>query len=101
MENIRKYIAEILLPVFACSTIIYLVYHAIQGERGILSHMHLQHQVEQADATHEKVVSERQELEKKVKLLMPKSLDQDMLEETASRVLNLLDEGSYVILDQE
>ena len=47
----------------------------------------------------EEVALRRKEMEKKVQQLSPQSIDVDMLEESARTMLNMGQEGDYVILD--
>ena len=83
--------------VFACIAG-YFAYHAVQGERGLLAYVQLQHQLEQAKAVNQELDGQRAELEQKVKLLRPDSLDPDMLEERAREVLNYAREDEVVVM---
>lgn len=87
--------------VFAC-TVGYFAYHAVQGERGLLTYLHVQQDLEQAKAVQAELQDQRTELEHRVDLLRPDHLDPDMLEERARKVLNYArDDEVVVLLDKD
>ncbi len=91
------------LPFFACVKnskklifngflfllLIYFVYHSFYGNKGIIAYFSLNQQLETAYISLESVRDERIELEHRVKLLRPDSLDKDMLDQEARRVLGV------------
>jgi cell division protein FtsB len=98
VREIRRRARQIAPQVaFACIAG-YFAYHAVQGERGLLAYVQLQQQLEQAKAVDHELDSQRAELEQKVKLLRPDSLDPDMLEERAREVLNYTREDEVVVM---
>ena len=75
----------------------YFVYHAVQGDRGIVAWMQLNQQIRVAEAERDKTDAERQEMERRVALLSNSSLDLDMLEERARVMLNFAHPDDLVI----
>ena len=75
----------------------YFVYHAVQGDRGIVAWMQLNQQIRVAEDELAKTDYERQEMEQRVALLSNTSLDLDMLEERARVMLNFAHRDDLVI----
>lgn len=75
----------------------YFVYHAVQGDRGIVAWMQLNQQIRVAESERAKTEAERQEMEQRVSLLSNSSLDLDMLEERARVMLNFAHPDDLVI----
>lgn len=75
----------------------YFVYHAVQGDRGIVAWMQLNQQIRVAQAELAKTDAERQQMEQRVALLSNTSLDLDMLEERARVMLNFAHPDDLVI----
>ncbi|MDX1917015.1 MAG: septum formation initiator family protein [Rickettsiaceae bacterium] len=78
----------------------YFVYHTIYGNRGIISMQKLKNKIEETVINLDHIRSDRIELEHKVKLLRPDSLDKDMLEEEARKVLGVAKENEEVIIQE-
>lgn len=66
----------------------YFIYHAVQGDRGIMAWFRVNQQLEQARQELAATTEERAALEQRVALLSNSSLDLDMLEERARVMLN-------------
>ena len=84
----------------ACA-VVYFGYHALQGERGVMTLMtlmSLERRLDQAEIDFQAVESERLALERNVELMRPGSLDRDMLEERARAVLNYARPDELVIM---
>ena len=75
----------------------YFVYHAVQGDRGILAWMQINQQIKAAQAELTKTDDEREAMEQRVALLSNSSLDLDMLEERARIMLNFSHPDDLVI----
>lgn len=84
-RNSRKIIFNILLSLL----LIYFVFHSIYGNRGVIAYFTLNQRLEKAYSELESLRAERIELEHRVKLLRPESLDRDMLDQEARRVLGV------------
>lgn len=97
LNEIRDRIRQVAPQVLAACVVAYFVFHAIQGERGLLAYLQLTQQLEETEAVAEELSEKRNDWEHKVSLLKPGSLDRDMLEERARKVLNYLREDEVVI----
>ena len=75
----------------------YFIYHAVQGDRGILAWLRVNQQLEAAQQELAKSGSDRTALEQRVALLSNSSLDLDMLEERARIMLNFSDPNDIVV----
>jgi cell division protein FtsB len=90
---------QILAPLIALLVMIYFGYHILQGERGLFSWMRLRQKITDSEQHLAVIQSEKETLERQVYLLRPDSLDQDMLEERARKVLNWGYQGEVVIYE--
>ena len=75
----------------------YFIYHAVQGDRGILAWLRVNQQLEAAQVELARSGTDRAALEQRVALLNNSSLDLDMLEERARIMLNFSDPDDVVI----
>jgi len=75
----------------------YFIYHAVQGDRGILAWLRVNQQLEASQQELAKSAADRAALEQRVALLSNSSLDLDMLEERARVMLNFSDPNDLVI----
>lgn len=66
---------------------VYFCYHAVSGDRGIVALFKLNNKVGELQASADQTHAERLQMEYKVSLLKPNSLDLDMLDEQARRLL--------------
>ncbi len=85
-------------PVSGICAVGYFAFHAIQGDRGLLALRQLSHRVELARVEYSKIKSRRIEMENRVQLLHPDSLDPDMLDERARVMLNYGHEDEIIIV---
>jgi cell division protein FtsB len=69
--------------------LMYFIFHAIYGSRGIVAYFRLQSELEDSHQKLATLRAERLEIENKTKLLRPGSLDKDMLDETTRDVLGV------------
>lgn len=77
--------------------IFYFGFHALTGERGLLSHHRRQQTLLVRQATLDDLQRERQELQVRVRLLNSHNLSADLLEERARSLLGFVAPGDYVI----
>jgi cell division protein FtsB len=71
------------------SVLLYFIFHAIYGNRGILAYYSLSHQIEEAEKELDVVKAETMEIDHKVNSMRPESLDPDMLDEQARKNLGV------------
>lgn len=79
------------------SLIFYFVFHSIYGNRGIISFFRNTHLKSKYEKELVELKKEREDVEKRVKLLRPDSLDLDMLEEKAREVLGYSDPDEIIV----
>lgn len=97
LHEFRRRSRQVVAPVLGACVIGYFAYHTVQGDRGLLAYMRLSGEVERAKDTLAEARADRMQLERKVRLLHPDSLDLDMLEERARDVLNRVRDDEIVI----
>ena len=96
-------IKNILLTLFVVFLIFYFIYHSFNGERGIFVYLKLNSEYESLHNALDSARAERLEIEHKVNLLQPGSLDLDVLEEQAKSVLSYAKEKEeiYIVTDKK
>ncbi len=86
--ELRKRARQGIGAVVGICVIGYFVYHVIHGDRGLIAWHVLDQDVADARISLASIREERLTLERRVRLLRSASLDRDMLDEWARRVLN-------------
>lgn len=97
MAALRARMREVVWPAVGIATVSYFAYHAVEGDRGLLSWWNLRHEVAIAMSVKAEVAAERKRMDRRVRLLHPTSLDPDMLDERARLMLNLGRKDEIVI----
>ena len=69
------------MPILGAALMVYFAYHAVQGDRGLLAWWQLRHQMRMAEAELVLVQAKKAELDHRISLFKPESLDMDMLDE--------------------
>ena len=87
-HQFRKYLKHSLQAILLTAISIYLGYHFIQGENGVIAWLKIAQQIENSNTELVKLTKERKALEHRVKLMRPETLDPDLLEERIRAVLN-------------
>ena len=100
-KEIRARARYVVGSVLAVFIVVYLVYHVISGDRGLIAWWKLSQEVVVAQAKFKIIAVRRRKLERRVRLLHPESLDRDMLEERARIMLNYGHAEDIVILENE
>ena len=77
----------------------YFLFHAVQGDRGVLAWMQVRKQIADAEAQRAVVHNERTWWEHRVALLRADGLDRDMLDERVRRVLGLARPDELIVLN--
>lgn len=83
----REGLNSILLSLLFIMILIYFIYHAVSGERGLLAYIQLSKQIETKRNELDIVHSEKNKYERNVKLMREESLDLDLLDEQSRRLL--------------
>lgn len=80
---------RMLIAILALAVVGYFTFHAFNGDHGIIAHKSYVTRVEGLKAELSDLQAQRQQIEHRIALLKPDSLDPDMLEERARETLNL------------
>ena len=89
-----------LFPFLCCLVIAYFSYHTIWGNRGFFRLLEIRQQIQEAEALAEQTALEKKNLQYKTNALKnPKTIDTDILEEEALRVLGQTGSDNLVIFD--
>jgi cell division protein FtsB len=91
---------KITIHVLLLVLLIYFVFHAVVGNRGILAYFKLNQKLEKSSTELDHLRAERIELEHKVRLLKP-PVDLDMLDEQARRVLGVARPSEKVFIVED
>jgi cell division protein FtsB len=94
--ELRRRFRHIAAPLAGVLLVAYFAYHSVQGEHGFLAWVRIAQQLDEAKRTLAETGRERRLLERHVALLRPDSLDPDMLDEQARRMLNLAHRDEWV-----
>lgn len=78
----------------------YFVYHTIEGNRGYLAKIKVEKDILVANEELEKLRASRVEIEHQVKLLRPETLDKDMLEEQARKILGVAKSEEEIVVNE-
>ena len=81
ISELRLRARHIFGPILWATLILYITYHALQGERGLIAFWQLHWQVSSAKQIQQALKATKQRLQNRVDLLSPNSLASDMLEE--------------------
>lgn len=92
-------IRQVVVPFISIVVVGYFTYHIFQGDRGIIAYLRLQQTVSVNEKERASQQILREQLERRVYLLRPDSLDVDLLEERARAVLNYAHPDEIVIHD--
>jgi cell division protein FtsB len=81
LGEIRGRARNVMGPVIGASLILYIGYHAVQGQHGLIAYWQMSRMADQARDVSAKLIREREAIKRRVRLLHPDSLDVDMLDE--------------------
>jgi cell division protein FtsB len=96
--ELQKRLRHVVAPTIGACVFGYFVYHAIQGERGIMAWLQVSQQLAESRATLATLAVEREEVQRRVTLLSPSSLDPDLLDERARIMLNVAEPEDRLVL---
>ena len=97
LTELRLRSSHIIGPIIGVCLIVYFLYHAVQGDRGLIAFWQLSKQVTQAKNTQSMLNRKRTELQTRVSLLNPNSLNSDMIDERARFILGYTKSDEIVI----
>ncbi len=83
----RYVVRQNIIAVVGVCLSFYFAYHLIAGERSYLRLVSLNHQIGVAEKDYAETADERKSLEQKVVMMRPGSVNRDLLEEQARKVL--------------
>lgn len=89
---------QVLVPLIGAALVTYFVYHAIQGDRGLLAWWQLRQTMDAVELELASIQQDRVYLEHKTSLMRPENIDLDMLDEQTRRVLAFAQPGDYVVI---
>lgn len=95
--NISRKARQIIDPLIGALIIVYFVYHAVQGDRGLMAWWNLRYEIEKTNFERGEVGATKRALEQRVSLLRPESLDRDMLEERARLMLGAIASDELIV----
>ena len=101
IQEMRDRARFVVGPVLGVCAVGYFAYHAVHGDRGLIAWWNFKERVAVANDALAQSRTEREKLEKRVRLLNPGSLDPDMLEERARVMLNYGYADELVILEKK
>jgi cell division protein FtsB len=87
-----------LWPIIWATIFLYITFHTIQGERGLIAFMQIHGEVLAAKKIQQTLISKKNRLQNQVALLSLKSLDIDMLEERVRIMLGYSRPNETIIL---
>ncbi len=96
-REFRRRSRQVLCQLLGACLAGYFVYHAVQGDRGVIAWIQVNQRLTQAKADLDRTNDERSAMEQRVALLSNSSLDLDMLEERARVMLNFSHPDDLVI----
>lgn len=92
--NFKRFLGPLLFTAAVC----YLSFHALNGERGIYAFLKQSRNLDASQQELARLATERKSLENNVHLLSNESLDLDLLDEQARRVLGKVDQHEIVVI---
>jgi len=88
---------NVVIPVACLGVMVYFAYHAVHGDHGLYASWRLEAKASALKAERDALLVVRKDLELKVALMRPESIDPDMLDEQARKTLNLAHPDDIVI----
>lgn len=86
---------------FPFALILYFIYHAIQGNHGILAWFEVEKKLRIAQEELTRLKKIHYDMDHRVRMLRPETLDPDLLDERVRSVLNLAKKEDFVVIDKK
>ena len=99
LRQIKENIAATIVPFVCACFVVYLGYHGLYGDHGLITMMRLNKDIERLEFDLAAMQEERQVLERRIQSMRPESLDIDLLDEQARAQLGFAKPNDLVILD--
>lgn len=90
-----------ILSAFAACIVGYFLYHTVQGDHGWMAMLRLKNEVGAAQSDLSQLQKEHQDLDHRIHLLRPESMDPDLLDEQSRKTLNYSKPDEIVILNPD
>jgi cell division protein FtsB len=94
----RYLVRQNLVAVIGICLSVYFSYHLVAGQRSLLSLMSLERQVAEQQAALTQLSTERIDLEKRVVMMRPGSIDRDLLEERVRVMLGYTAPNEQILI---
>ena len=94
----RSPLRHLILPVLASGVLVYFGYHATSGSLGLASKQQYEQRIAALEGELQALENKRAALEKKTAMLHDGSLERDMIDEQARRLLGVTRANEIVIL---
>jgi cell division protein FtsB len=94
----RYLVRQNLVAVIGICLSVYFSYHLVAGQRSLLSLMSLDNQVTRQEQELARLTTERGDLEKRVVMMRPGSIDRDLLEERVRIMLGYTGENEQILV---
>jgi cell division protein FtsB len=101
LQEIHDRARHVVGPVLGLCAIGYFAYHVVHGDRGLIAWWNIKQRVSSAREALAATRAEREQLEHRVRLMEPGSLDPDLLEERARLMLNYGYDNDIIILEKK
>jgi cell division protein FtsB len=94
----KKRLRQAIGPTVGACLFGYFVYHAVEGDRGVMAWLQISQQLTESKRSLATLAGERQEIENRVALLSPSSIDPDLLDERARLMLNVAEPDDRLVI---
>lgn len=95
---IAKRTLQTILSVLGACIVLYFLYHTIQGDHGWMAMLRLKNEVSTSQDNLSQLQKERQDLDHRVHMMRPESMDPDLLDEESRKTLNYTKPNEVIIL---
>ena len=100
LQQLKQNLAASIVPLFCACFVVYLGFHALYGDLGLITMMRLNTEIESLEFELAAKREESEILARRIRLLRPESLDIDLLEERARIQLGFARNKDLVIFDR-
>lgn len=100
-REIKRRARDVIGPVLGFCIVGYFAYHSVEGDRGLTAFVRLSERIAEARTQLAELRSEREAIERRVRLLRTDNLDPDMLDERARQILNYSRPDEIIIFERD